>query len=184
MNEAQLKEIILKAVTEAVAREGAAGPAVDPGEVPDLSAVDYRQVVDVPHPANEEEYRLLRSQTVARLGVWRAGPRYRTNTFLRFRADHAVAMDAVFTDVPEALLEELGLFTVQTLCDSKDDYLTRPDLGRRLSDETVAELRKRCVLTPTSRSWSPTASPAPPSPPTSRTCSPPSSRASSPPAPP
>ena len=55
MNEAQLKEIILKAVTEAVAREGAAGPAADPGEVPDLSAVDYRQVVDVPHPANEEE---------------------------------------------------------------------------------------------------------------------------------
>ena len=121
---------------------------MEPGEVPDLSAVDYRQVLDVPDPANEEEYRLLRSQTVARLGVWRAGPRYRTNTFLRFRADHAVAMDAVFTDVPEDLLEKAGLFTVQTLCDSKDTYLTRPDLGRRFSDETVAELRKRCVLNP------------------------------------
>ena len=121
---------------------------MDPGEVPDLSTVDYRKIVDVPNPANEEEYRLLRAQTVARLGVWRAGPRYRTNTFLRFRADHAVAMDAVFTDVPEALLEEMGLFSVQTLCDSKDTYLTRPDLGRRLSDETVAELRKRCVLNP------------------------------------
>ena len=153
MNEAQLKEIILKTITEMVGEEGqgrasAAAPQVEPGEVPDLSAVDYRQVLDVPDPANEEEYRLLRSQTVARLGVWRAGPRYRTNTFLRFRADHAVAMDAVFTDVPEDLLEKAGLFTVQTLCDSKDDYLTRPDLGRRLSDETVAELRKRCVLNP------------------------------------
>lgn len=154
MNEAQLQEIILKTITELVGKEGkespspAPGPKVDPGEVPDLSAVDYRKIVDVPNPANEEEYRLLRAQTVARLGVWRAGPRYRTNTFLRFRADHAVAMDAVFTDVPEALLEEMGLFSVQTLCDSKDTYLTRPDLGRRLSDETVAELRKRCVLNP------------------------------------
>ena len=153
MNEAQLKEIILKTITEMVGEEGqgrasAAAPQVEPGEVPDLSAVDYRQVLDVPDPANEEEYRLLRSQTVARLGVWRAGPRYRTNTFLRFRADHAVAMDAVFTDVPEDLLEKAGLFTVQTLCDSKDTYLTRPDLGRRFSDETVAELRKRCVLNP------------------------------------
>ena len=153
MNEAQLKEIILKTITEMVGEEGqgrasAAAPQVEPGEVPDLSAVDYRQVLDVPDPANEEEYRLLRSQTVARLGVWRAGPRYRTNTFLRFRADHAVAMDAVFTDVPQEVLEEAGLFSVQTLCDSKDDYLTRPDLGRRLSDETVAELRKRCVLNP------------------------------------
>ena len=153
MNEAQLKEIILKTITEMVGEEGqghtsAAAPQVEPGEIPDLSAVDYRQVLDVPDPANEEEYRLLRSQTVARLGVWRAGPRYRTNTFLRFRADHAVAMDAVFTDVPEDLLEKAGLFTVQTLCDSKDTYLTRPDLGRRFSDETVAELRKRCVLNP------------------------------------
>ena len=153
MNEAQLKEIILKTITEMVGEEGqghtsAAAPQVEPGEIPDLSAVDYRQVLDVPDPANEEEYRRLRSQTVARLGVWRAGPRYRTNTFLRFRADHAVAMDAVFTDVPEDLLEKAGLFTVQTLCDSKDTYLTRPDLGRRFSDETVAELRKRCVLNP------------------------------------
>ena len=152
MNEAQLKEIILKTITEMVGEEGqgraSSAPQVEPGEVPDLSAVDYRQVLDVPDPANEEEYRLLRSQTVARLGVWRAGPRYRTNTFLRFRADHAVSMDAVFTDVPEDLLEKAGLFTVQTLCDSKDTYLTRPDLGRRFSDETVAELRKRCVLNP------------------------------------
>ena len=125
MNEAQLQEIILKTITELVGQEGkgsapSAGPKVDPGEVPDLSAVDYRKIVDVPNPANEEEYRHLRAQTVARLGVWRAGPRYRTNTFLRFRADHAVAMDAVFTDVPEALLEEVGLFSVQTLCDSNE----------------------------------------------------------------
>ena len=151
MNDNQLKELILKAITEAVAERGTAPGAAaqgDGGAVPDLSAVDYRQVVDVPHPANEEEFRRLRATTVARLGVWRAGPRYRTNTYLRFRADHAAAMDAVFTDVPDALLEEMGLFSVETLCGSKDVYLTRPDLGRRFSDETVSELQKRCKPNP------------------------------------
>ncbi|MDB7955862.1 ethanolamine ammonia-lyase subunit EutC [Flavonifractor plautii] len=57
-------------------------------------------------------------------------------------------MDAVFTDVPERLLEEMGLFTVQTLCETKDMYLTRPDLGRRFSQETLAELQQRCKRNP------------------------------------
>ena len=121
---------------------------MESGEVRDLSAVDFRQIIDVPTPANPEEFRRMRSKTVARIGVWRAGPRCRTNTYLRFRADHAAAMDAVFTDVPERLLEEMGLFTVQTLCETKDMYLTRPDLGRRFSQETLAELQQRCKRNP------------------------------------
>lgn len=160
MNESQLKEIIMKTISELVTAEqgkqdacccttcAPAAPHVEDGEVPDLSAVDYRQVIDVPNPANRDEYLRMRSHTVARLGVWRAGPRYRTNTFLRFRADHAVAMDAVFTDVPDQVLEEAGLFSVTTMCENKDMYLTRPDLGRRFSDETIAELKKRCKMNP------------------------------------
>ena len=157
MNETQLRELILKASSEAVgdtagAQSAAPVPpasgAVESGEVRDLSAVDFRQIIDVPTPANPEEFRRMRSKTVARIGVWRAGPRCRTNTYLRFRADHAAAMDAVFTDVPERLLEEMGLFTVQTLCETKDMYLTRPDLGRRFSQETLAELQQRCKRNP------------------------------------
>ena len=68
----------------------------------------------------------MKARTPARLGVWRAGPRYRTKTYLRFRADHAVAMDAVFTDVPEDFLAANGLFQVTTRCTSKDEFLTRP----------------------------------------------------------
>lgn len=148
MNEEKLKEIIMKVIAESVSGQSQAPAQVSDGEVPDLSAVDYTKIVDVPNPANPEEYRLLRSKTAARLGVWRAGPRYRTNTLLRFRADHAAAMDAVFTNVPESLLEEAGLFSVETLCDSKDLYLTRPDLGRRFSDETTAQIKKRCKPSP------------------------------------
>ena len=157
MNETQLRELILKAISEAVGDTAGAQPAapvppasgaVESGEVRDLSAVDFRQIIDVPTPANPEEFRRMRSKTVARIGVWRSGPRCRTNTYLRFRADHAAAMDAVFTDVPERLLEEMGLFTVQTLCETKDMYLTRPDLGRRFSQETLAELQQRCKRNP------------------------------------
>lgn len=152
MNENQLKELIQKTITEFVGAQNGSKAAVPPqtesGEVPDLSAVDFRQVVDTPNPANEEEFRRLRAKTPARLGVWRAGPRYRTNTYLRFRADHATAMDAVFTDVPEELVTELGLFPVETLCTSKDMYLTRPDLGRRFSPETVAAIKQHCVANP------------------------------------
>ena len=152
MNEAQLKELIEKTVAAVMAEQKAKpcskAPAVEEGEVPDISAIDYRQVIDVPNPENLEEYKLLRAKTAARLGVWRAGPRPRTNTLLRFRADHAVAMDAVFTDVPEELVKEMGLFAVETQCDSKDLYLTRPDLGRKFTTETAAEIKKRCVANP------------------------------------
>ena len=44
---------------------------------------------------------LLRS-TPARIAVGRTGPRYKTNTMLRFRADHAAAKDAVVSEVDPA----------------------------------------------------------------------------------
>ena len=42
----------------------------------------------------------------------------------------------------------MGLFTVQTKCDCKDTYLTRPDLGRVLSDEAVATIKEKCKKNP------------------------------------
>ncbi len=148
MNEDKLQAIIEKVVAQLTANESALSPVVETESVPDLSAVDYRKINDTPNPANAEEFLRIRQKTAARLGVWRAGPRYRTSTYLRFRADHAAAMDAVFTDVPEELLHEMGLFSVSTKCDSKNTYLTRPDLGRQFSDETIALLRQKCAAHP------------------------------------
>ena len=148
LNTNELTELILKAVQAAAAEGGSKAPVVEDGEVPDLSKVDLRKELAVPEPANAEEYLEMKSRTPARLGVWRAGPRYRTKTFLRFRADHAVAMDAVFTDVPEEFLERNGLFSVQTRCGSKDEFLTRPDLGRLFDPETAEVLRSKCKHNP------------------------------------
>lgn len=150
MTNDNLTELVARIVAEVTAKEVpcASSACVSEGEVPDLSAVDFKTVLDVPNAADPEEYLRMKARTEARLGVWRAGPRYRTKTELRFRADHAAAMDAVFTDVPEELLGRMGLFTVTSKCGSKDEYLTRPDLGRQLDDETIKMLRDKCTMKP------------------------------------
>jgi len=117
-------------------------------EIPDITEIDIRKQLLVPNPANRDEYYRMKEKTPARIGVWRTGPRYKTTTMLRFRADHAAAQDAVFSDVDEAFLEEMNLFTVQTKCRNKDEFITRPDLGKQLTEEAKEIIKKRCLLKP------------------------------------
>lgn len=86
----------------------------------------------------------MKTATSARIGIGKCGARMRTDTTLQFRADHAAAKDAVSKDVSEEQLKQLGLFTVQTLCRDHDEYLTRPDLGRKFSPETLNDISKKC----------------------------------------
>ncbi len=114
----------------------------------DITAVDLRKQVLVPNPCDLEGLLKMKGYTPARIGVWRAGPRYKTETLLRFRADHAAAMDAVFTDVSEEFINKLNLFKVKTMCGSKDEFLTRPDLGRKFDDENIRIIKEKCVKNP------------------------------------
>ena len=102
--------------------------------VPDVTSLDLRKLYLTENPADKDEYARLKAKTPARLGSGKAGARYKTLTMLRFRADHAAAQDAVFSQVPEDFAKENGLIPVQTLCTDKDEYLTRPDLGRKFGD--------------------------------------------------
>ena len=52
----------------------------------DITAVDLKKQVLVPKPHNLEGLLKIKEATPARIGVWRAGPRYKTETLLRFRA--------------------------------------------------------------------------------------------------
>ncbi len=92
----------------------------------------------------------LLASTPARIAVGRTGngTRYRTNTLLRFRADHAAAKDAVMSEVAPELLARLGLFEVATQAADKRQFLARPDAGRALSDEARAEIGRRCAKAP------------------------------------
>ncbi len=116
-----------------------------PGDfVPDVTALDLRQLYLVEEPQNGPRFQQMKAHTPARLGSGRAGPRYKTLTMLRFRADHAAAQDSVFSQVPQDFAAKNGMAEVKTRCDSKDQYLTRPDLGRCFDPETQNKLR--CAL--------------------------------------
>lgn len=110
--------------------------------LPDISEIDISSKVYVPSPENPEKLRAMKSSTPARIGVWRTGTRYKTETMLRFLADHAAARDAVHKEMPDNLVDGLKLPVIQTQCTSKDEYLTRPDLGRKLSPEGRALLEQ------------------------------------------
>lgn len=122
--------------------------AIDEGFIEDITEVDIKRQLLVPEPENKEGYLKMKEFTPARIGIWRAGPRYKTETSLRFRADHAAAQDSVYSDVSEEFLKQLNLFSVKTLCKDKDEYITRPDLGRRFSEETLSLIKSKCVMRP------------------------------------
>ncbi len=123
----------------AVAAE--APPAAD---ADDLAKIDLQRYLQVPSPVNRPLYEEMKLATPARIGVWRCGSRPLTDTWLRFRADHAVAQDSVLGEVPEELPAKYDMVAVKTMCADKDEYLTRPDLGRKLDAEGLAAIRERC----------------------------------------
>ena len=90
----------------------------------------------------------MKRKTTARIGVGKAGARLNTQTMLTLRADHAKARDAVFVDVDPKMMEDMGLFVVQTTCEDKNSFVTRPDMGRQLSKEAIRTLKEKCVMNP------------------------------------
>lgn len=145
MNELELRALVERMVKE-LAGEGPTpqvkGADYRPlegggcsGEVlPDITEVDIRKQYLVQNPKNGPAFLDLKARTPARIGLGRAGTRYRTETMLRMRADHAAAQDSVFSMVEEGFATRHGLAEVQTLCQTKDEYLTRPDKGRRFDE--------------------------------------------------
>jgi ethanolamine ammonia-lyase small subunit len=108
----------------------------------------------------------VRAQTPARLLAGRSGAAYRTNTQLDLREAHAAARDAVradlslFTGSNSTGSDDTGsdgdpghdfslkwnLFEVCSRASNKDEYLLRPDLGRRLNETSRTEVQRRCSV--------------------------------------
>ena len=122
---------------------------IEDGCLQDITEIDIRKQYLVENPVNGEAYAEQKMLAPCRLGIGKAGARYKTLPQLEFRAAHSAAQDAVFNDVDEDFVKDQGLFIVQTQCDSKDTYLTRPDLGRKLSPEAVETIKEKCKKNPT-----------------------------------
>ncbi|HEY4676576.1 MAG TPA: ethanolamine ammonia-lyase light chain EutC, partial [Candidatus Angelobacter sp.] len=94
----------------------------------------------------------IRARTPARVLADRTGSAYRTATQLQLRQDHAAARDAVRAefeleiDLGAEFVERWKLFSVSTMAASKEEYLRRPDLGRRLDANARDLLASHCVL--------------------------------------
>jgi len=114
----------------------------------DITSEQARQEILLDNPLNEDALRRMKKSTTARIGVGKTGARLNTQTMLTLRADHANARDSVLLDVDPEYLEKLGLFSVQTKCSSKDQYLTRPDLGRRFDEKNQTVIRQVCGENP------------------------------------
>ncbi|SKC81526.1 ethanolamine ammonia-lyase subunit EutC [Maledivibacter halophilus] len=144
ISQGDLKNIIKKIVLEMTSEER----EFYIPNIPDLTSIDIKKELLVPNPKKKDAYFKFKEATSARVGVWRTGARYKTETLLRFRADHAVAQNAVFTYVSEEFLKEMNLFSVTTMCRDKDEFLTRPDLGRKFDKENEKIILKNCKRKP------------------------------------
>lgn len=125
--------------------KGGKSPTID---LPDPTSPEFRTRIGVQNAFDADGLRNLRSTTNARIAIGRAGPRPKTNTLLLFQADHGVTQDAIYGEVSEEVLAKYGMFSVQTQIADKAQYLLRPDLGRRLSEEAKATIAERCAKKP------------------------------------
>lgn len=138
---------LIRIIVEEIERAGfSPRPAAEPAE--ELCQPQAALRPQAEETGSYEALRRMQRATPARIGMGRCGPRLKTEALLQFRADHAAAKDSVMREVDEALLERLGLFTVSTCCRDRNEYLTRPDLGRTFNEAALKTIRERCVPAP------------------------------------
>ena len=120
----------------------------DCSDIKDISDSYFMKKINVVSPKDEKALSEFKAATPARIGVGRTGDRPLVETMLRFRADHAVAIDSVFSTVDETLIDEMNFLKLQTKVKTKDEHITRPDLGRELNEESMKLLKEKCIQNP------------------------------------
>lgn len=103
-------------------------------------------------PLTRDAWAALRAHTDARIALGRAGVSLPTAACLDFQLAHARARDAVhlplareelFADLRTLFAERnLSLLEARSRVHDRQEYLVRPDLGRRLDDASAARLRE------------------------------------------
>ncbi len=94
-------------------------------------------------------WHVLREYTAARIGLGRAGISVPTKHLLDFQLAHAQAQDAVHVPLDTQQLTsdiELPFVMAHSQVTDRSHYLQRPDLGRRLNSESVAELKLHAAV--------------------------------------
>jgi len=98
-------------------------------------------------PAPQDPWAELKHFTAARIGIGRAGAAIPTRELLAFQLAHAQARDAVHAPLDTKALADglcisnLPVLTLGSEVTDRSEYLRRPDLGRRLDEESRATLQ-------------------------------------------
>lgn len=96
-------------------------------------------------PVNEQEdliVKRMKETTSARICIGSSGCRLNTYDYIKFRTDHAAAIDSIKYEVDDEFLSEFGMKQYKTKCADLDEYLTRPDLGRQFDEETKKMIKE------------------------------------------
>lgn len=116
--------------------------------IEDITRQDVSEFTQIEHPHNEKEFWKMKKSTPARIGIGHCGERYKTLSQLRFLAAHAAANDAVFSEVSEQDIKDLGVFEVHTKCSNKTEMLLRPDWGRIFPEDQKKIIQEKCIHQP------------------------------------
>ena len=87
----------------------------------------------------------LRSLSKARIALGNTGGSLPTKEVLSFQEDHAFTKDAIYSDLKieklKAKLQEFGLpvYQFETKVSDRKEYLKRPDLGKKLAENSEGE---------------------------------------------
>jgi ethanolamine ammonia-lyase small subunit len=112
------------------------------------------RVMEKPPTDSQNPWLGLRRLTPARIALGRTGTSMPTGAQLDFQYAHAQARDAVHLPFDHAglssQLAERGRdsLLLHSAASDRNSYLQRPDLGRRLSDDSAQKLRDRAATHP------------------------------------
>lgn len=96
----------------------------------------------------DELIKSLKSSTPARIATGRAGTRPTTAAWLNFRLDHAIARDAVNSELDETFFTLMktryAAVQMQTLCNDRREFVLFPPRGKDATQECLADLKLKC----------------------------------------
>ncbi|HLL24070.1 MAG TPA: ethanolamine ammonia-lyase subunit EutC [Kofleriaceae bacterium] len=101
--------------------------------------------VYTPRPERQPFAAEAAKHTTALVGIGHVGTRYATDVVLQFQAELAITHTAVGAELPDDWPEANGFVPLRTRVSSHREFLLRPDLGRRLDDNSLALVRSRCT---------------------------------------
>ncbi len=145
LDDSELRQLVRRAIDEVLADSPPTlpGPRAATKPAPaqlDKAASRPASRKPLPPPLSERAIDRIVRASPSRLAQGRTGTRYLTEVYVGLRADHAIALDAVHSELPDDFASAHGLIPLRTRCASHEEFLLYPDHGRRLDDASRQKL--------------------------------------------